>query len=150
MSRKVFCMSERIYVSYMKKSFKIKLMRNLEPLGSQTQKISWRDDDGVINKRNICETWLHNNWFHIWWTFTKQKRFSFSISVEQTQAVHKKQSSMTETFYNLLGIFLPQFLGLSWLHVPCSCAVESSMIYLSVVLLPDKIPHYSKQQTYRM
>lgn len=56
---------------------------------------------------------------------------------------------MTETFYNLLGIFLPQFLGLSWLHVSGSCAVESSMIYLSVVLLPDKIPHYSKQQTYR-
>lgn len=92
MSRKVFCMSERIYVSYMKKSFKIRLMRNLEPLGSQTQKISWRDDDGVINKRNICETWLHNNWFHIWWTFTKQKRFSFSISVEQTQAVHKNKA----------------------------------------------------------
>lgn len=55
---------------------------------------------------------------------------------------------MTETFYNLLGIFLPQFLGLSWLHVSGNCAVESSMIYLSVVLLPDKIPHYSKQQTY--
>lgn len=81
-----------VNVSYMKKSFKIRLMRNLEPLDSQTQKISWRDDDGVINKRNICETWLHNNWFHIWWTFTKQKRFSFSISVEQTQAVHKNKA----------------------------------------------------------
>lgn len=30
-------------------------MRNLEPLGSQTQKISWRDDDGVINKKTFAK-----------------------------------------------------------------------------------------------
>lgn len=81
-----------------------------------------------------------------------KKGFSFSISVEQTQTVNNKQKTKLYD-WNFLRFaenifFCLSFWDLLWLHISCSCGVVSGMIYLSVVLFPDKIPHYSKQQTY--
>lgn len=81
-----------------------------------------------------------------------KKGFSFSISVEQTQTVNNKQKTKLYD-WNFLRFaenifFCLSFWDLLWLHISCSCGVVSGMIYLSVVHFPDKIPHYSKQQTY--
>lgn len=80
-----------------------------------------------------------------------KKGFSFSISVEQTQTVNNKQKRKLYD-WNFLrfaeNIFFSSVFGTFFGCTSCSCGVVSGMIYLSVVHLPDKIPHYSKQQTY--
>lgn len=81
-----------------------------------------------------------------------KKGFSFSISVEQTQTVNNKQKTKLYD-WNFLRFaenifFFASVFGTFFGCTSCSCGVVSGMIYLSVVLFPDKIPHYSKQQTY--